>query len=316
MTLTIGSIALCATLVGPPPAPVADEILSAHRDHPAYQHEVALDVRVLVEGEGPRAGRASIFYGRVQRNSDAIDVHGTGALLDDDDEEIPTTRQEVRQRATKRVHAAREGADEEDENVVIDERDDGRESVLFDPRFGWMLDGYIFGSSNQSVAMLLEAARSIEISRVEDESLLKMKGRTAYGLVEAWLDAHDHLLRRYRITKTQDDLFDETRLTDLTVPKNGPPLVKWVVETSTIESASIENIQVPVRATVRLETKDASGQIHVVIYTIKREKVSFRLDNDIDDLSSFVPVGTPARMTADSGIRYEVPRRRTCSVDK
>lgn len=309
--LLFGTICASLAFAVPPHPPNVADVLDACRGHQAYVTPLSMDVRVRMHGEGKLTGadgNVDTYDLRVQRTLTVIDAEGSNVVVDAKGKEYPEMRYEIRERAVGKDHMKRkERRGDGDPEVVIDPApSDAVVRLLFDSRFGWMLEGYFFGMNQQSVVQLLANAEETESTLVEDSSLLHIKAKTAkHGTVEAWFDAdHDFLLRKYRLSKSAEDRFDDTPLQELPRPEGVPPTITWVVETSEFDVKVIDGIALPVSGTLTLTVEHPGGSSNVIRYEISRENIEFSVDPELEKLSSFIPEGANVLNREHPGLRY------------
>jgi len=307
----IAVTALSNAAVASSALPAIDEILRACQRNPAYTKSLSMTVHVALSGEGKLAGaggNVDTYTHQIQRTPGVIDVKGSSVILDSEGKEYPETRHTIRERVVGKVRMHRQPRDADgDPDVVIDRAsDDAIAQLLFDVRFGWLLDGYFFGMKQQSVVQLLTHAEEVEIADVENSSFVYVKGQTPqHGLVEAWFDSdHEYLLRKYRLSKADDDHFDDTPLRELPAPKDAPPTISWIAETSEFNVKVIDDVAMPVSGTLTLTVTHPDGSVNISRNKVWREDIEYSVDPELEQFSSFIPEGANVIDREHPGMQY------------
>lgn len=278
------------------------------RDRPP---PLKMEVQFEIGGEGKRLGVTTgrdLYQLSVRQNKNLLDIQGSCRFI----ERNGTVSEDSVYSIHERVFASlslreRQGLGGSPLVVMDTNAPEAFKKLVFDGRCGWMLDGYFYGSDNQSVIELLKNAETLEIVPDPDhQNLVHLQGRSKFGFAEGWFDPNKrYMLVGYRITKGPQDFFEQSQLINAPGPSDRPTTVGWQTELSDVETVEVNGFPIVTSGIATLTLVDARGDKNALVYRIKRSWI--QVDTATDVLASadtFMSEGIEVKHQQQPGIKY------------
>ena len=290
-------------------APTCDELLKRNHAHQSVINRISMidsvEMLPLPQLSGDELIYHLYFETRIKSDGNSIELTGFGVSRRNENDVLPNTRLEYNLRFASQFSVEQHRTNPNSPDTYVVNSSSGiPNDILFDTRFGFMINGSIYGSDHNSIQQLLALDDNCAVELLEDGQYC-LSSVTKYGNVLAWLDpAQSFCLTRYRIVKEADDYFDEKRVSEIERQPGQLPLDRVVIAMEEVQfEQHLDGFHI-IDALVSISLIDTAGKTSGIIYHVRRRDIKPEATLNLDDLGTFIPPGAFVERADTPGIAY------------